>query len=58
MVFVEKCDDVGCGIGIWVRGMVGEVVVEGHGESLAQEERQWRREASGAESFGVGKRLK
>ena len=37
MVFVEKSEDVGCGIGIWVRWMFGEVVVEGHGKSLAQE---------------------
>jgi hypothetical protein len=37
MVFVEKSDDVGCGIGIWVWGMIGAVVVQGHGESLAQE---------------------
>src|SRR5258708_20502134 len=35
-VFLEKSDDVGCGIGIWVGGMIGAVVIQGHGESLTQ----------------------
>jgi hypothetical protein len=34
VVFAEKSDDVGYGIPIWVRRMLGAVVVEGHGESL------------------------